>query len=471
MSVWRPNPGPQSEFLSCGAYEALYGGRAGGGKSDALIVSAIRLATTPNYHALLMRRTLAEMKKSGGLLERAWTMLPALGAEPLEGGTVWRWGGGGGGGGRLDLAGMEHENDRFDYSGSEYHWIGFDELCSFTKQQYLFMHSRLRPTHGIPVRMRGATNPDGEGLDWVRERWAPWVLADAEEYSGEVCYAGQRLFYTFDEERDDHVRCDPLFPGAVSRTYFPASYHDTPQLSPSYLASLNQLDPLTRKRVRDGSWTARATSGLMFRREKLRIRGQINRPIVARVRGWDLAATPKKLARGQDPETLQAASAGVLLARDVDDHIWVEDVVRLWGRPSEVRACVRATADADALRTGPLTMTTLPLDPGQASHDQRESYAAAMSGIWWEMTPERGDKIERAKPISSEVDNDRVSLVFGDWNEPFVAELVDFPFGRKDQVDALTRAYSAVLASPTLVPTRDPRRRPGRETARGTGGY
>ena len=469
--VWRPNPGPQAEFLSCGAYEVLYGGRAGGGKSDALIVSAIRLAHSPHYHALLLRRTVAELSKSGGLLERCWAMLPALGAHPTDGGKCWTWGGGGPAGGRLDLAGMEHENDRFAYLGSEYHWIGFDELCTFTERQYKFMHSRLRPTHGLPVRARAATNPDGEGLDWVRARWAPWVLADAEEYTGEIAYPGQRLFYVFDDERDEHVRCDPMTPGAVSRTYFPASYLDTPQLGAQYVASLNELDPLTRKRIKDGSWTARATSGLMFRREKLRIRGAVNRQIVTRVRAWDLAATPRKIGRGDDPAALQAASAGVLIARDVDGHLWIEDVVRIFGRPSEVRARVVATAKLDDQRPGPRALISLPLDPGQASHDQRELYAEALSGFWWEMTPERGDKIERAKPLSSEVDNDRVSLVFGEWNEPYVAELVDFPFGRKDQVDASTRGYSRVLLSPTLVPTRDQKRAPARETARGTGGY
>ena len=40
-----------------------------------------------------------------------------------------------------------------------------------------------------------------------------------------------------------------------------------------------------------------------------------------------------------------------------------------------------------------------------------------------------------------------MGLAQADWNQPFIDELRDFPFGRKDdQVDALVRAFTTLSA-------------------------
>ncbi len=54
--VWRPSPGRRS---SCAARnrKALYGGAAGGGKSDALVIEALRQVHIPHYRGLILRKT------------------------------------------------------------------------------------------------------------------------------------------------------------------------------------------------------------------------------------------------------------------------------------------------------------------------------------------------------------------------------------------------------------------------------
>ena len=46
--IWSPQE-RQAEFMKRGEYEALYGGAAGGGKSDALLAEALRQVDKPCY--------------------------------------------------------------------------------------------------------------------------------------------------------------------------------------------------------------------------------------------------------------------------------------------------------------------------------------------------------------------------------------------------------------------------------------
>ena len=54
--VWQPQP-RQAAFMERPEYEALYGGAAGGGKSDALLAEATRQVHIPHYRGLILRNT------------------------------------------------------------------------------------------------------------------------------------------------------------------------------------------------------------------------------------------------------------------------------------------------------------------------------------------------------------------------------------------------------------------------------
>src|SRR5207253_3255330 len=59
----------QEWFLRSEELEAFFGGAAGPGKSWALLMAALQYVDVPGYDALMLRPTLTEFEKPGGLIE------------------------------------------------------------------------------------------------------------------------------------------------------------------------------------------------------------------------------------------------------------------------------------------------------------------------------------------------------------------------------------------------------------------
>src|SRR5882724_2936428 len=80
---------PQALFLLDNRREAFYGGAAGGGKSDALLMSALQYVDVPHYSALIIRRSYADLAMAGAIMERAESWLGATQARKKDGGKFW----------------------------------------------------------------------------------------------------------------------------------------------------------------------------------------------------------------------------------------------------------------------------------------------------------------------------------------------------------------------------------------------
>ena len=60
--VFKPNTGPQTEFLASSEREVFYGGARGGGKSYAMLIDPLRYCHRETHRALLLRRTMPELR-------------------------------------------------------------------------------------------------------------------------------------------------------------------------------------------------------------------------------------------------------------------------------------------------------------------------------------------------------------------------------------------------------------------------
>lgn len=450
---WKPNPGPQARFLSLRCFEALYGGSAGGGKSDSILVDAIRYVGKgygAAYQALLLRTTFPALEKS--LILRSHALYPRIGGVYHESKKTWVFPGKE----RVVFGYLESDKDVDQYQGAAFPFVGMDELTQFSLYQYLYLFSRCRSAHGIPCRIRSTTNPGGDGHEWVFKRFGPWL----DPKSPLKAAPGEVLYFTKDEDGKDVTvpkgTLDQDGTPAMGRVFVPAKLEDNPYLfnDGQYARALRELDPVTQKRLRHGDWLVKPGKGLYFKGEWCEF---IERPPVGVrwVRAWDLAATPK--TADNDPDWTR----GVKMAQR-DGKIFVADVRGLRGGPSEVDRLILSTAESD----GKQAYIRLPEDPGQAGKSQSSAHAGLLAGYSFRSVRVTGDKITRFGPFSSQAGSKNVVIVAGEYVDSYVAELEAFPEGRfDDQVDASSDAYDELqnLGLPIRPPT-------ARATRWGSGG-
>ena len=223
---WCPHsPHPkQAEFLSLDCREALYGGAAGGGKSDALLMAALQYVDVPGYAAILFRRTFADLGLPDAVMARSHEWLAGSAAHWDGEKHQWRFPGGA----SLTFGYLDTEAHKYRYQSAAFQFVGFDELTQFARSWYLYLFSRLRRLKGseVPIRMRGATNPGGIGHKWVKERFIDKETARAP--------------------------------------FVEAKLEDNPSLDAAeYEQSLAELDPITRQQLRHGVWV-QDSGGLVY---------------------------------------------------------------------------------------------------------------------------------------------------------------------------------------------------------------
>src|SRR3990172_7700048 len=254
--AWRPQDGPQMAFHQSNADEVLYGGSAGGGKSESLLVESLRYTHVAGYHAILFRRTFPELLRADGLIPRSKQLIWKI-AEWRA--SEYRWyfnTGNPGDPATLDFSHLEREDDVYAHQSAAYAYLGFDELTSFSESQYLYMVSRGRSTRGVPIRYRGATNPGNDGEEWVLRRWSPWL----DPTHPNPAHFGEIRWFARIRDEDTEVESDWRGPKGVkplSRTFIQAFLDDNPALiakDPGYRDRLESLPEPYKSQLKSGVW-------------------------------------------------------------------------------------------------------------------------------------------------------------------------------------------------------------------------
>ena len=311
---------------------------------------------------------------------------------------------------------LESENDKYRYQSAEFQFIGFDELCQFMETQYQYLFSRLRKLASrqeIPLRMRGAGNPDGPGLEWVKQRFVV-------------------------EGRDK------------GRIFIPSFLDDNPYLDrESYEESLMELDPVTRERLRHGNWEVKET-GKLFNKDWFKTIQPYELPqYMRKIRYWDLAASDEPKQGNTKQKTDPDYTAGVLLG-EWRGMYYVLDVKHFRKTPEATEAIIQRTAEEEDGYGVPVYIEE---EPGSAGKHLIDYYARnVLKGYAVRGNRETGSKVLRANPVSSAAERGYIKLVEAPWNSSLLDELVMFPTKdyHDDQVDALSGAFRMLKTSANL---------------------
>jgi phage terminase large subunit len=225
--IWRPQPGPQTNFCERDEFEVLYGGAKGGGKSEVLLMEGLRQIGNPRYHAGFFRRTYPQLQE---MIDRSHQYFRRIGGTWRGAEHRWVFPSGA----RYDFRHLNNEEDKYNYQGQEFHYLAFDQLEQFTQSQYEYMVMQVRtsdPT--IRTYVRGSANPGGIGHGWVKARW----IDDKKPYK------------TYYREFGTELR--------ISSCYIPAKVYDNKILldaNPLYLAQLMALPEELRAAMLEGNW-------------------------------------------------------------------------------------------------------------------------------------------------------------------------------------------------------------------------
>ena len=238
---WRPNK-KQELFLAVPwtIKEAFYGGGAGSGKSDVLLVYGLvhRLHENPRFKQVFQRRTYPELKNE--IIPRSRDLYSKFGATLNRSDMCWTFprpdqlGGTGMGnmGAMVFLGHCENEDDVHKYDSMEINLYTPDELTSFTEYIYLYIgFTRVRASDGsgLPAIIRAAGMPGGIGHTFVKKRFV------------DPCPTGSKVI---------------VGRGGNKRIYIHSTLADNPHIDKNYAQSLEGLNDAEKKAKKFGDWSA-----------------------------------------------------------------------------------------------------------------------------------------------------------------------------------------------------------------------
>lgn len=218
----------QLKFFESTAFETLYGGAAGGGKTAAIVAKAVTYALAyPKARIYIFRKTTPELEMSvvPEIYKQCAAYIDSGGMSYNSQKKIFQFRNGS----FIQLSYLENPQDMFRYQSAEMHLLLVDELTHFTEDQYSYLKTRVRSTGEHPLSIMAATNPGNIGHGWVKS-------------------------YFIDISAPETIFTDK---NGNTRQFIPAKVTDHP--SKEFIESYSKVlrsdpDPTRRKALLEGDW-------------------------------------------------------------------------------------------------------------------------------------------------------------------------------------------------------------------------
>lgn len=242
----------------------LYGGAAGGGKSELLAYHVRELSLKyPGHRSLLIRTSLPELRRS--LIIRTQVRYSQI-DEPaflrsVDNVKAWWYDNGS----IIEYGYCARDEDVSQFMSAEYDFIGFDEATQFTPYQMLMISGRLRTSKkmaaaGVKTHVMFATNPGDRGHTFLYQ-----MLVGPTQYGKyAVVYDVSEGFENppivrlvelpDDPEELEKIEIEHDPNNHLVVAFVPSTVVDNPYIDPTYKKHLSMLPETERRQKLMGDW-------------------------------------------------------------------------------------------------------------------------------------------------------------------------------------------------------------------------
>jgi hypothetical protein len=211
QGVWRPNIKQEKILvLPDSIKEAFYGGGAGSGKTELLLMLPIarQFYKFPSFKQLFLRRTFPEIENE--VEPRSKLIYPKFGGVYHQQKKLWTFESGA----TIRFGHCEHDDDVHQYDSMEINLFTPDELTSLTEYIFLYIAlTRVRTSDkNLPAITRASGMPGGVGHTWVKNRFV-----DPDRRGGKIIIGkgGRKRIFIFATQADNKEHIDPDYKNSL----------------------------------------------------------------------------------------------------------------------------------------------------------------------------------------------------------------------------------------------------------------